>query len=921
MPETVQRNFIPQFVGIGGTGCDVLSSVIRNRDLILPLLKIEGSKVAFLALDVANAQLDRLQSSYDDLLQDLKRKNIPRERISLTAKSVKFPTPEAMFDFIAQFPDHLQREGVRVPPDYKPWLSSSVEIPPLAGGVGRKRALAKGIYGLNYYLLRLVSDSIETFRDQIVASTLQPIVFIIYGLGGGSGSGMAPDFCRHLRRRIGSGIPVIGLCISPCAGDDPPAKGASAYASLVEHSAIINRKANNLVTRTFGEVYENPFTAFFIMPLGPAFGQGHGLLYAHQIIDDAIGDVLVRCLNFDPADLLASIGTNVDSEGRWLHTISTVKISYPVQEHIDLTKAYLDKLDRVRVLRMEKKEIYGGTGVTETGGVRRLLDDCRGELVAIYKRWLMRRGKYDPSKFEEAIGNLIYEDRSVETDYIVYLRGIHDSVRNQMDELLQAVKAIGLDAVEGTLEARIHKLLTRFYELVQDLPSRHGELEAMLEDEMSGLPDDLASAQLTPRQTQLVRDVIELSELLNHYLVGLRTYLEARKLAEKLHRLVEASEESADQQKELAAIRRVTNLELVVLYSLLSSMFSPLTTELRNMDEYLTNCRRMRRLLSEEERDLDETNDRVVEQRMMAQHEATRLEEQLAKLKPIITPPGRKKSLKRSLEDVEHRLMMLGQDLDDYRQELEGVRHKAREYANIEKKFEVNSEYRRIVPEIIEMTDRYYDKLSNMSRDKGFYDRTAELTETEQLQIMQRILKGEEASLSRENILREIIDRDHLKKYLVSVMGIFKSPETLGLTSAYRTDFLWFTVVSPPGIWDKDLEQDLTSALSGYVEKDVARSVYIRQVASDDPWTIRFLLVAANARPMFLHSFADMKHFYETSSTGERNLAHSFLLEQGITIKEDDPDRLAAMLEALKNGSKAGEETPTGHSQHPTSGS
>ena len=69
MPEMAKRNFAPQFVGIGGTGCDVLSSILENRNLILPLLSLEGVKISCLALDVANAQIDRLQVAHNDLLE------------------------------------------------------------------------------------------------------------------------------------------------------------------------------------------------------------------------------------------------------------------------------------------------------------------------------------------------------------------------------------------------------------------------------------------------------------------------------------------------------------------------------------------------------------------------------------------------------------------------------------------------------------------------------------------------------------------------------------------------------------------------------------------------------------------------------------------------------------------------------------
>ena len=163
---------------------------------------------------------------------------------------------------VQNYPEFLQREGAKVPDNYIPWLSSSMEIPPLAGGVGRKRALSKAIYGLNYHHLKLVDGYMDKFKEHVFTSTVQPIIFIIYGLGGGSGSGTALDFTRHLRKKIGSGIPIIGLTILPCSGDDPPAKGAASYAALLEHEFAIDRSLNHKITSKYGDTYQNPFTAF-----------------------------------------------------------------------------------------------------------------------------------------------------------------------------------------------------------------------------------------------------------------------------------------------------------------------------------------------------------------------------------------------------------------------------------------------------------------------------------------------------------------------------------------------------------------------------------------------------------------------------------------------------------------------------------
>jgi len=897
----LKRNFAPQFVGLGGTGADIIASLMRNKRLILPLLNTDGVRVSCFALDVANAQIDNLQTAYEELRKDLQDRNISTEKIFLVAKSVKFPTPEVMFDFVRDYPAYDAREGAVTHKDYEPWLSSVNEIPPLAGGVGRKRALAKAIYGLNHHVLRIIGDGLTSFKEHVVSSTIQPIVFVVYGLGGGSGSGMAVDFVRHLRRSLGSGIPIIGLAILPCQGDDPPAKGVSAYSSLLESGMLADKEANKLVTRKFGAPFEDPFNGFFVMPLGPAYGQGKGLLYAQNIIDDAITDILLKCFNFDPADLLAHIGTNVDLEGRWVHTLSTISISYPVQEQIDLTKLYLSRLDKMRELKKEKKEISGGSNITETGGVRRLLDACRSELNDVYRRWMIARERYDPAKFDETVHNIVYEDRSVETDFILYLKGVNESIRSHLDELYLSVRAIGLDAPEGTLEARIRKFLLEFYDLAVDVPQKPQVFESRVPEILASLPEDLLTTQqLAPRQVQLVWDVMDFAGLILDYMAALRNYLEIRKLSDRLIRLLEASEKTEIRDKMIAKIRKISSPELVVLFSLMSSMLCPLATELKNMDEYLTNCRRMKRLLVQEEKSAETTHDAVGEQTVSADWEKERVQREIQGVKPLFSSPGKKRLLERKLGDVNQRIQILADDVAAARTEVERVKTKIREYSALEKKFEVNSEYRRVIVDAMALTNRYQEKQLDLVEERGFYDRTGELTEHERLKIMQRILKGDESALSRENILREILDWDHLRRYLVSVVNMFRLPDTLGLTGDYRSDFLWFTVVAPPGIWNKDLEQDVTTALSGYVKEDVSRTVYIRQVESDDPWRVRFLLIAAKATPRQLGAYSDMKQAYEAATPGERLMAHSFLLEYGVQLDDDDPATLPEELGLLR---------------------
>lgn len=891
MGKVRSSNAALQLVGLGGAGVNIVEAFINNRKELIPLLKMEGIRISCLAIDVADHDIQSLESSAKDLTEELKEKGIPSDKISLTAKSVKFPTPESMFDFINKYPQYLNQEGIAVSEDYQPWLASSTDIPPLAGGVGRRRALSKAIYGLNYHHLRLLDNYMDSFKEHLFTSTIQPVVFVIYGLGGGSGSGMVMDFTRHLRKKLGSGVPIIGLCVLPCAGDDPPAKGTSAYSALSENDLVIDKQSNARIIKDFGSAYENPFSAFLVMPLGPAYSKTASLIDAKRITDDAIVDVLINSLNFDLADMLSNIGSNIDMEGKWLHVLTTLRISYPVTEFIELTKIYLERLDKVRALRRERREAYGGTHPTETGGVSKILNICYQDLRDIYRHTLIDTGKYSADSFDEAVENLINADRSVETEYIMHLKGVDDSIRTQVNELGRPVMAIGLDAPEGTVEAMIRKQAARLIELGGYISKNYGEFLGEVDDILDNLTDSLPSAQqLTAKEVQLVGDVVDLTSMIRDYLGSLRVYLEAKKLADKLQKQLQRSERSESQGTALAKVERIINPELVVSLSLLSSMFTPLTTQLKSMDSLLVNCRRARRVLEEDLATTTSTLNNLELNRKAKQVERSRADREMREIKFGFFSGGKKKLWEQRKRKLDHALASVDEEIRLLSDESLKVQEKMAEYSAIERRFEVNSDYRKLLAAIAEISNSHYEKMNEMVRDKGFYDRTAELTDDVQLKLMQKILMEDEASLSNENILREIIDKDRLKEYLASVLGIFRVPGIMGLTAEYKTDYIWFAVVSPRGIWDHDLTADVRSTFSGYVKADASRSIAIREIDSTDPWTVRFMVIAARAEPQFLECYSEMKHIYDHATSAEQTLAHSFLLEHGVHhFKEREP--------------------------------
>jgi len=60
--------------------------------------------------------------------------------------------------------------------------------------------LAKAIYALNYYQLGIIKTFITAFKEQALSSIISPTIIIVYGLGGGTGSGIFFEFARHMRK-------------------------------------------------------------------------------------------------------------------------------------------------------------------------------------------------------------------------------------------------------------------------------------------------------------------------------------------------------------------------------------------------------------------------------------------------------------------------------------------------------------------------------------------------------------------------------------------------------------------------------------------------------------------------------------------------------------------------------------------------
>ncbi|TRO46289.1 hypothetical protein E2P60_05650, partial [Candidatus Bathyarchaeota archaeon] len=757
------------------------------------------------------------------------------------------------------------------------------------------RALAKAIYALNYYQLGIIRGFINSFKEQALSSIITPTVIVIYGLGGGTGSGVFLEFVRHLRKVLGSGIPIIAFVIAPCGGDDPPAKGCSAFTAMNELSLALNKEYNEYVTDTYGEFYRNPLNALVWLPLLPAYNKVGNIVAARREMDEMIVEMLYVLMDFDLADLLGGIGTEVGLTDNYVHTLGMVKVVYPLDQYISAYKVDYEKKQQLYELRKEKLDILDR--------IKKIIEGNEEETRKLYKNYLIKSGTYDEEKFEEKIKAIIYGNPRLEENLALHVKGIELQAKSWIEELMGYLKTIKMMGKIGPIESAIidltlHKkgsrrrdnlesLLTNFTKTYLDFPKNKADIFERLEQLIP------SSQVFTVRQKKILEDFMNLSEIADKALKILRYYDETRYFAEALIRYYEVLPDSKAELEELQSIQS----ELATLYLLVQLMLRTPFDEAKIIDEYLTY--------------LNEIIERYIGKKGVVDCELLRIEEMIKRkefdrskqqreVKKILSM---KKYAREQLINIERDIKRLQEEHAFVCYDLEKVESIINLYDGLAKKIEVTSEYRKRLNKIVDLYNEYAQKMAEINQPKNYYEKSAEITEAERIKIIFKILTEQEETLTEKKIIKDILDMQHYKDYLKSLVRVFKTPSVMGYKPSYKSDYIWVTVEAPPKLWSEDLSQELYTALAAYVTSEVSRTITVRVIESREPWVTRILVVGGRAKPEHLEAYDEMQLLYSKSNDFERHLSRSFLLEHGVSA--------TALVNIIKNGYQTPKKEPT----------
>ena len=327
--DTTSLPYGLHLIGIGGAGLAVISQVLR--DAPDDLLAAPGSRLTALALDIDVGGATYDNGSAIDLAA--LAAHLPADRAHIESLMLPMPSSSGLHDSLERYRDFMKLEYPMYHwnPGYEPWLAAGEPVP--KSGESIPRAVAKAVYGQAYYdaerplfkALRRFSKSVEMTQGDVV-------VCIVFGLGGGTGSGMAVDLARHLSNSLfGRRVLVTGIGIAPCEGDAAAHTGVNLYPALNELDCLGDEGKNRGVVQSCGDLYKNPFTAgFLLVPQEPTWQATHDLAATHRRIDEELAALLtlrrganlwelLRLLNWVAAPSTQHSAARTPWGSKWLH--------------------------------------------------------------------------------------------------------------------------------------------------------------------------------------------------------------------------------------------------------------------------------------------------------------------------------------------------------------------------------------------------------------------------------------------------------------------------------------------------------------------------------------------------------------------------------------------------------------------------
>src|SRR2546426_5237608 len=173
-------------IGIGKTGAYMVEALLRTGE-IEDMLEDPRCRFTGLAVDIGDQDMGELREYANGLQGRLKERGIPTDRAQVRTVGLPVPSKDEVLTSLNRWREFLKMEYPRYywNPNYEPWLPGDLEMP--EAGQHFPRAVAKAIYGAEYYQGGEIAQALDDFAGSVMRSESTPIVAVVFSLAGGTG--------------------------------------------------------------------------------------------------------------------------------------------------------------------------------------------------------------------------------------------------------------------------------------------------------------------------------------------------------------------------------------------------------------------------------------------------------------------------------------------------------------------------------------------------------------------------------------------------------------------------------------------------------------------------------------------------------------------------------------------------------------
>lgn len=317
-------------IGIGGAGTRVVERFLS--EIPEDFLETPGSRFTALAVDIGDDDLGRVKQfagKFDD------------NRSQIETISLEKPDQEGLAETLSKYDEFLKLEWPFYISnlDSKLWLNGITVCRDSDGSYSR--ALAKAAYGRAYYDgERPMQKALKRFAKSVEKTGDMSVVCVVFGVAGGTGSGIAIDLARHLSNGIfGRSILVVGIGILPHQ-DEVGIELGNIHTALADLDVLCDENKNAGVTVSCGDQYKNPFTAGFLAVQQLSWESKNR---SFEIVDRGLANLLsdrkganlwetLRLLNWVAAPAAQHPAARTPWGSRWIHMMAFGDEKAPISD-------------------------------------------------------------------------------------------------------------------------------------------------------------------------------------------------------------------------------------------------------------------------------------------------------------------------------------------------------------------------------------------------------------------------------------------------------------------------------------------------------------------------------------------------------------------------------------------------------------